>query len=281
MTFRIWNSKKNYLRVMTMTNLSFRNLRTMIVLSVGTIIVSACGATAPAATPTLPAVPTATTAPLFQQVTLTSIPAEEDNQSPLYKLTTQTPSLTGSDDPRVMNFNNEMSALVAKDVADFKQNPADPNPPPGSNGSSFDVQYKLVSAPGDIFSIKFDVEGYREGAAHPYHYSQTVNYNLEKGADVSLVGLFLPNTDYLQAISTYCIAQLKTRGFGFDDLITQGAAPTPDNYRSWNITPDGLLITFDEYQVAAYAAGPQTVTVPYSELKSLIDPNGLLGVFVK
>jgi hypothetical protein len=42
-----------------------------------------------------------------------------------------------------------------------------------------------------------------------------------------------------------------------------------------------LLITFDEYQVAAYAAGPQTVVVPYSELKGLIDPQGALGNFIQ
>lgn len=270
-----------------MTKGSFKKIYNICIFSSVSIVILACAALAPSvpptspALPTLPAAPTAISAPLFEQVTLTAIPAEEDSQSPLYKITTQTPSLTGSDDPRVINFNNEMSALVAKAVADFKQSPVDENPPPGSMGSSYDVRYKLLSAPGDIFSIKFDVEGYSAGAAHPYHFSQTVNYNLEQGADISLADLFLPNSDYLQAISTYCIAQLKSRDIGFEGGITQGADPTPDNYRSWNITLDGLLITFDEYQVAAYAAGPQQVTIPFSELKPLIDPNGPLGKFTQ
>ena len=112
------------------------------------------------------------------------------------------------------------------------------------------------------------MEGYVSGAAHPYHFSQTVNYDLEQGKDIALIDLFLPNSDYLQTIAAYCAAQLKTRNIGFDTGFTQGADPTPDNYRNWNITADGLLITFDEYQVAAYAAGPQTVIVPYSEFKS-------------
>jgi hypothetical protein len=38
-----------------------------------------------------------------------------------------------------------------------------------------------------------------------------------------------------------------------------------------------LLITFDEYQVAPYAAGPQKVAIPYSELRALINPQGPLG----
>jgi hypothetical protein len=35
-----------------------------------------------------------------------------------------------------------------------------------------------------------------------------------------------------------------------------------------------LAITFDEYQVAPYAAGPQTVVVPFSELTNLLNPEG-------
>ncbi len=83
----------------------------------------------------------------------------------------------------------------------------------------------------------------------------------------------------LDKIANYCIAQLKTRNIGFE-AFTSGAQPTPENYGNWNITPDGLLITFDEYQVAAYAAGPQEVVVPYTELQSVIDPHGPLQGFL-
>ncbi|RIK32332.1 MAG: hypothetical protein DCC56_00555 [Anaerolineae bacterium] len=43
----------------------------------------------------------------------------------------------------------------------------------------------------------------------------------------------------------------------------------------------GFVITFDEYQVAPYAADPQTVTVPYSELKPLINQQGPLVVALR
>ena len=54
-----------------------------------------------------------------------------------------------------------------------------------------------------------------------------------------------------------------------------------ENYRSWNITPKGLQITFDDYQVTPHAAGPQQVLVPYATLKALIDPAGPLAEFIK
>ena len=37
------------------------------------------------------------------------------------------------------------------------------------------------------------------------------------------------------------------------------------------------MITFDEYQVAPYAAGPQEVTVPYGALQAVIHRQGPLG----
>jgi hypothetical protein len=42
-----------------------------------------------------------------------------------------------------------------------------------------------------------------------------------------------------------------------------------------------LQITFDAYQVAAYAAGPQEVVVSYSVLKPIIKPDGPLAAFTK
>jgi hypothetical protein len=124
--------------------------------------------------------------------------------------------------------------------------------------------------------------GYSDGAAHPYHFSRTVTFNLATGQDVTLDQLFLAGSDYLQIFSDVSKAELSTRDIGFnDEVFASGADPLPVNYQNWNITADGLLITFDEYQVAPYAAGPQTVTLPYSALKDVIDPQGPLGKFIQ
>jgi hypothetical protein len=52
--------------------------------------------------------------------------------------------------------------------------------------------------------------------------------------------------------------------------IARGAAAAAQNYRSWMITAQVLKFTFDPYQVASYAEGPQEVVVPYRAFKSLI-----------
>jgi len=213
---------------------------------------------------------------LSQQVTLVSETYKETNQTPPFTLSSQTPQLAGSADPRVMAFNQRLTALVSKEVDTFRQNFLQNTAPTVNNGSSLDVTYKLVWQSGDLWSIKFDFSFYSDGAAHPGLYSITLNYDLGQGKELALADLFLPNSSFLEVISTYCIAELSKQPF-FDGPFSEGAQPTPENYHNWNMTPDGLLITFDEYQVAPYAAGPQTVTVPYNTLKSILNPHGPLG----
>ncbi len=246
-----------------------------------TISIGKPTATFPAPTlppPTLPAVNTAPTL-LSQQVNVVSVPFNEENQGPgfaPYKITAQTPQLTGSADPRVQAFNQRLSGLVTKEVdtwrQSFQQSPVTPN----SNGSSLDVKYMLVSQTGDLWSFKFDFDFYSDGAAHPGLNSVTFNYDLAQGKELTLDDLFLPNSNYLETIATYCTNELSKQPFA-DPVFLEGAKPTPDHYRNWNIASDGLLITFDEYQVAPYAAGPQKVVVPYSALTSVINPQGPLA----
>ena len=247
------------------------------------ITLLACNAFAAPATPTSAPTPTSipTAIPLSGQIKITKIYYHDSGKSPDYTIDAENPAILDNPDRRLDSFNTEMHAFAQGLIEDFKKNLAQNPITPVAASSYLDVKFNLVSPSGNIWSIKFDTEGYLAGAAHPYHLSYSFNYDLEKGKDIALSDLFLPGADYLGTISQYCTARLKARNIGFTDTFIQGADPKPENYKNWNITADGLLITFDEYQVAAYAAGPQVMTVPYSELKSLIDPKGPLGSFVK
>ena len=255
-------------------------LRNRILLSAALLLALGCNALAASPTPTPVPSMTPVPVPLYKQVTLTSQPSQKNVQPANYQLSVQTPVLAGSADPRVKTFNDEIQMLITKAVADYEANLSSAPASPVAANSFFDVKYMLVSPPGNLFSIRFETLEYVSGAAHPYQLHHAFNYDLERGRDVALGDLFLSGSDFLGTISKYCAAQLASRDIDFKDF-SQGADPTPDNYKNWNITPDGLLTTFDEYQVAPYAAGPQTVTVPYPLLKSMIDPKGALAGFVK
>jgi len=238
------------------------------------------------ATPTLPSPPDAPQTPtetpaldeagnlrLFQQVTLTGEPYSESGDSPVYTLETNKPVLEGSDDPRALEFNRLAAEMVDEMVASFKSGFEYLAESPVSAGSFFQVTFTQLAPPGDILSIQFGVDGYADGAAHPYHWTKTLNYDLESGQVLSLDALFLPGTDYLILIADYCKAELATRDIGFELGFSGGADPLPENYLNWNLTYEGLLITFDEYQVAPYAAGKQQVLVPYDVLGAVIAPD--------
>jgi Protein of unknown function (DUF3298). len=258
------------------------NSKWMIGLGLGTILLTmlACGTgtpTVPTVTPPLlpteTSLPTATLPPLYLSVNLGAAPVKEQGPLPSYTIDAQVPVLQGSDDQRVTKFNHEMTLLIQQEISVFKDNVRELAPVPISNGSTFNGRYTLLSGPGNTISLKFDIVVSIAGTANRRTHSRTVTYDLEAGSDVSLAKLFRPGSTYLQVISNYCLAQLKPK---IPNLVTSGVEATPSNYQNWNITPNGLLITFDENLVAATA---QQVVIPYADLKEVIDPKGPLASF--
>ena len=242
----------------------------------------ACNAlvTFPAEEPAPSPVPSSPTAApsISQQVTLVPQALDETNQDPPFTINAQIPQLTGSDDPRVTAFNQRLKDLITKEVDTWRESFQQVTFV--SNGSSLEETYTLISQIGDLWSFKLDFRFYSDGAAHPGLYSITLNYDLGQGRELALGDLFLPNSGYLEAIANYCITELSKQP-GFDEPFSEGAKPTPENYGNWNITPDGLLITFDMYQVAPGASGPMQVLVPYDQLQAVIDPQGPLAGIAK
>lgn len=255
---------------------------TGMVFGLAIVILGSCIPVAPAPTATAKAQPTQDATPLSSRVSLTTVSMREEGVSPKYIITGQIPRLAGSEDERVADFNNKAEKMMQKEIQYFRENVlAHMTSTPITSGSSFDAQYALVYQNSGLWALKFIFSGYTDGAAHPFHYSLTLNYDLEQGKALSLENLFVAESGYLTTISSFCIAELSRRDIGFYGGFEQGAEPLEENYRNWNITLDGIMITFDEYQVAPYAVGPQTVIVPYSELKSLINPKGPLALVAR
>ena len=220
-------------------------------------------------------------------VEIVSKQIKDSNKKLRYEVAAQYPQITGGANPNFEKFNQAARALVSKEVSDFKKGmqpegeEAEPLPDE-SGGSDLSVSYTVALAQDDLVSIKFDVSNYEAGAAHPNPYSHVLNYDLKNGKQLKLSDLFKPGAKFLQTIASYCIADLKKQQKDLPvDQIEEGAAAKSDNYTNWTITRRGLGITFDAYQVAPYAAGPQFVLVPYATLKDLINPDGPIAQFGK
>jgi len=220
------------------------------------------------------------------------------------------PHLAGADTALVEKFNRAVTNLVARRTGEFKKLAAerareaaaakeDVSPP-----SSLLIDYDVAAANKDFISILFTFSQ-ETGGSVPNNYSESFNYDLNRNAPVSLADLFNRNSNYLKVISDYSIGELEklekdiytrrvrseSQTDSAEELekleadiefrINMGAGPELKNFRSWNITPTGLQINFDTYQVGPYVDGPYGVVVPYSMLKRIIKPDGLLAQFAK
>lgn len=123
-----------------------------------------------------------------------------------------------------------------------------------------------------IISIRFSVQGFSSGDAYPFHDHIAFNYNLDKGQRIELSDLFIPNSNYLDVLSAYTSKSLE-RQLKVKNMIADGTAPKPENFQIWNLKPNGLLITFNESQVAPRVLGSQSILVPYSALSQVIAPD--------
>jgi len=216
---------------------------------------------------------------------------KEGNKEKHYTVNAEYPQIDG--DARFDKFNREARSLIAKDVAAFKTaetvSETDPgNETPAENAdSSLDVGYQIRYATDDLISVEFTEDDYERGAAHGNISTTVLNYDVKNGKKLALADLFNAKASYLSAIASYCINELQDRmkkdkdSMLDADMMKAGTSARADNYKAWAITKKGLWFTFDPYQVAAFAAGPQHVLVPYSALKDLIKPDGPASSFAK
>ena len=232
--------------------------------------------TPPAVRETLVAAPVPTFAPMSEGFVISTLHLNETGPNAEYTVNAQYPAILDTNDPHALEFNDQMYALVQDEIAAFKQSVVEAPKDPTFAASSLDVKYALTFPAGSFTSIRFDFSGYISGAAHPYLYSVSINYHFDLGRVLTLDDIFRSDSNYLETISSYCIAELSQRDIGFE-ASSAGAVPTAENYRNWNIIPGGMMITFNAYQVAPGAAGSQTVIVPISELLELLDPTGPLS----
>ncbi|PYS70378.1 MAG: hypothetical protein DMF73_12995, partial [Acidobacteria bacterium] len=169
-------------------------------------------------------------------------------------------------DSRFDGFNREARAMITKDVGAFKTAETETDSgeardlPAETQNSTMEIGYDFHYATDNLISVAFTERSYSRGAAHGNSVTEVLNYDVKNAKKLALADLFIAKSKYLNVISTYCQKELKERAkkpdaMILDDLIGSGAGPQADNYRAWSITRKGLWITFDPYQVAAYAAG--------------------------
>lgn len=149
-------------------------------------------------------------------------------------------------------------------------------------GSYYEAGDSVYFASNELISVQFYEGYYFSGAAHPNNASFTVNYDLVNFKELTLSDIL--KTGWVNKISEICVKDLKSKNVSpetLDDWIQSGAGPDEKNFKVFNITKAGLLITFITYQVGSYAEGPSEVFIPYGNIKDIVAVPGPISGFIR
>jgi len=129
------------------------------------------------------------------------------------------------------------------------------------------ASYTATQTVSYVFTIYEDTFG-----AHGNTYFKTFVFDLSTGKQVSLENVFTPGAHYLDRLSTISRAGLPTVIGEFADVsfIEGGTRPEARNFENFFFDDPVLVILFPPYQVAPYAAGPQTLRIPLAELSDIL-----------
>jgi hypothetical protein len=263
--------------------------RTILIVTAAFFLLNACAfggsEAAPTATPVPPPTaeptPIPSPTPIDLTVVLSSHESEVHDNEMMMDIFLYQPVMD-QPESKAGGFNQTVETLVQTNINSFTDIVTDNMDDQAALSETFAfnslyLEYYPTNTEHGIVSIHFTVSTYIMGAAHPFSYSSTLSYDLAQEKTLQLEELFLPGSDYLDVLSTQSIQIISENGY-MD--WPEGAAPTSENYRNWNVTPDGILISFDPYQIAPGAVGPQQALVPYSALQPMIDPAGPLASFL-
>jgi serine/threonine protein kinase/formylglycine-generating enzyme required for sulfatase activity len=185
------------------------------------------------------------------------------------------PQLEGlSDENAQKDFNERVRALVTKNIGE-------PRNDEGEHNGSFSVEHRS----GALLSVIFGAYDEWTGAAHGQSHNFSYHYDFSRNKELKLSDFFLPGVNHLGLLSKLCakdIAKQKQKN-GMQVIDENGEATAFAALKedaTFYPAATGLVFIFDPYQVGSFAEGYYVVSIPYSQLKGIINPNGPLAPFV-
>jgi hypothetical protein len=185
---------------------------------------------------------------------------------------------------RVEQWIQEQEEWFKRFVAEIPELPEDA--PPREVPNSLTIDYDVVSESPRFVSVLMSVS-YYTGGAHGNQTAHAINFDLQQQRELELSHLF-ESERYLQRLSAVAREKLIlafNEEFGeidefMDDQIRQGTEPLPEHFLEFVVSSEGLTFIFDPYEVAAYAAGPQEVTIAFNELTGDLAPSPYLRALI-
>jgi len=170
-----------------------------------------------------------------------------------------------------------MTKNFLKSYDDFKK-----TDPRSSMFFTLDDSVKVIHQDSSLTTL--EVRGYSyTGGAHGGTFVTFINWDTKAGKNLKLDDVLVSGYhDKLNAIAE--------RIFRKDEKLSDTAS-LKDNYffkddkfalnENFSVTPLGIKFLYNQYEIKPYAAGITELFIPYTQIKSLIQPGSVVSQFIK
>ena len=173
---------------------------------------------------------------------------------------------------RVKAVDDDIRAWADSVIQSYEEEVRGSIGPDGEKPGSYGVwdltgMYSLERPSPKVVSIIFNVYSYT-GGAHGNLVITCRNYDVASGKRLEFADLFKDPEKALELMSAFARQSL-TRSLGEEsdeEMIREGTAPEMRNFGELALTPAGVTIQFQPYQVGPWSAGPQQVEMSLADL---------------
>ena len=129
-------------------------------------------------------------------------------------------------------------------------------------------QMKLFSHENDLLTLVYTGDGY-SGGAHGYYYEFYDIFDLKNNKKIQLSEVVIDSKDTIWSkilMDNFLKNDLEN---GQAQMLLVKDIPLNDNFY---FDKDNLYFLYNQYEIAAYAAGPVLIKIPFSTVKPLMKP---------
>ncbi|MCL1950332.1 MAG: polysaccharide deacetylase family protein [Turicibacter sp.] len=146
----------------------------------------------------------------------------------------------------------------------------------GEGEAAFYVTFDKFCFNGDIVSFRFNTLAATDALAHPAASQYAKIFDLKTGEETPPLSL-LNDPDDLEGFSKMVYEHLKGQEPFKDnpnemEMLFEGTAPVPKNFRNMVIDHENLIVLFDAYQVSSGAARVTEAKIPLENAEPFLAP---------
>jgi len=195
------------------------------------------------------------------------------------------PRLSSTKHPMVSQIGDIIRGELLLELADLRYQTLLPDPEVFNFGQdryrrthTLDASPQTPKVKGRILSLAYWLHSYYAGAAHPNHGVSTYCFLVDPLCYIrTLEMIFVDLEVALDAIRSEVRSRLIAvlRGEGdeyFDQEWLERGTETWNDFTAFTFEENGIELHFPPYQVASYAAGPQTALVEYEKIATFVSP---------